>query len=66
EQGNVQSVVPVDPSGNWLVQIVSEAMTQELVPRVCDQLEELKSLLEDYVELVVVDHAFLENKIPYS
>ncbi|KAJ2883391.1 hypothetical protein H4R27_002798 [Coemansia aciculifera] len=66
EQGNVQSVVPVDPSGNWLVQIVSEAMTQELVPRVCDQLEELKSLLEDYVELLVVDHAFLENKIPYS
>ncbi|KAJ2735666.1 hypothetical protein IW152_001443 [Coemansia sp. BCRC 34962] len=66
EQGNVQSAVPVDPSGNWLVQIASDAMAQELVPRVCDQLEELRGLLEDYVELLVVDHAFLENKIPYS
>ncbi|KAJ2494093.1 hypothetical protein IWW47_004819, partial [Coemansia sp. RSA 2052] len=66
KQGDVQSAAPVDPLGNWVVQIVSEAMSQELVPRVCDQLEELKGLLDDYVELLVVDHAFLENKIPYS
>ncbi|KAJ1998730.1 hypothetical protein H4R26_005347, partial [Coemansia thaxteri] len=66
EQGNVQLAVPVDPSGNWLVQILSDAMTQEQVPRVCEQLDELKRLFEDYVELVVVDHAVLENKIPYS
>ncbi|KAJ2806738.1 hypothetical protein H4R20_001576 [Coemansia guatemalensis] len=66
EDGNIQSALPVDPSGSWVVQIVADAMSQEQVPRVCEQLDELKSLFEDYVELVVVDHAFLENRIPYS
>ncbi|KAJ1726935.1 hypothetical protein LPJ61_004864 [Coemansia biformis] len=66
EEGNVQSAELVDPSGNWLVQIAADAMSQEQVPRICEQLDELKSLFDDHVELVVVDHAFLENKIPYS
>ncbi|KAJ2725965.1 hypothetical protein GGI07_000893 [Coemansia sp. Benny D115] len=66
EEGNVQSVQPADPKGSWIVQVTADAMSQEQVPRLCEQLDELKALFEDYVELVVVDHAFLENKIPYS
>ncbi|KAJ2361105.1 hypothetical protein H4S01_005416 [Coemansia sp. RSA 2610] len=66
EQGDVLSAQPVDPDGSWIVQVVADAMSQEQVPRVCEQIDELKRLFDDYVELVVVDHAFLENKIPYS
>ncbi|KAJ2259867.1 hypothetical protein EV176_006823 [Coemansia sp. RSA 451] len=66
EPGNVLSAQCVDPRGSWLVHIVADAMSQEQVPRVCEQLDELKKLFNDYVELVVVDHAFLENKIPYN
>ncbi|KAJ2163042.1 hypothetical protein GGF46_000228 [Coemansia sp. RSA 552] len=63
EANNIASAVPIDPSGGWVVQVVANAMTQEQVPRVCEQLDELKALFDDYVELVVVDHAFLENKV---
>ncbi|KAJ2506826.1 hypothetical protein GGI11_006545 [Coemansia sp. RSA 2049] len=66
EQNDIQSAQPVDPAGNWLVHIAADALTQEQVPRLCEQLEELKRMFADYVELVVVDHAFLENKVPYS
>ncbi|KAJ1986355.1 hypothetical protein EDC05_006323 [Coemansia umbellata] len=66
EQGDIQSVQEADPSGSWVIQIVADASTQEQVPRLCEQLDEVKNLFADYVELVVVDHAFLENKIPYS
>ncbi|KAJ2352924.1 hypothetical protein IWW50_004445 [Coemansia erecta] len=66
EPGNVLSARLVDPEESWVVHVVADAMSQEQVPRVCEQLDELKRLFDDYVELVVVDHAFLENKIPYS
>ncbi|KAJ1667975.1 hypothetical protein IW140_002409 [Coemansia sp. RSA 1813] len=66
EQGNIHSAQAVDQSENWVVHIVADALTQEQVPRLCEQLDELKKMFADYVELVVVDHAFLENKIPYS
>ncbi|KAJ1751992.1 hypothetical protein LPJ55_001779 [Coemansia sp. RSA 990] len=66
EQGNIQTVQPVDAEGNWVMHVVADAMSQEQVPRVCEQLDELKRLFEDYVELVIVDHAFLENKVQYS
>ncbi|KAJ2760774.1 hypothetical protein IWQ57_006218 [Coemansia nantahalensis] len=66
EEGNVHSAEPVDPAGSWLVQVAADATGQEQVPRVCEQLDELKALFGDHVELVVVDHAFLENKITYS
>ncbi|KAJ2361116.1 hypothetical protein IW150_007325 [Coemansia sp. RSA 2607] len=66
EEGSVQSAQLADPQGSWVVQVSADALNQEQVPRMCEQLDEVKSLFEDYVELVVVDHAFLESKIPYS
>ncbi|KAI8325077.1 hypothetical protein GQ54DRAFT_295714 [Martensiomyces pterosporus] len=66
EPGNIQSAQPTDPSGNWVVQIVADAVGQEQVPKVSELLDEVKSLFADYVDLVVVDHIFLQNKIPYS
>ncbi|KAJ2781071.1 hypothetical protein GGI15_003333 [Coemansia interrupta] len=66
EEGSVQSAQLADPQGSWIVQVSADALSQEQVPRMCEQLDEIKSLFEDYVELVVVDHAFLESKIPYN
>lgn len=66
EHGNVQSATPIDKSGNWMVHVVADAIGQEQVPRLCEQLDETKRLLEDTVELVVVDHAHLDNKVPYN
>ncbi|KAJ2778477.1 hypothetical protein H4R18_004575 [Coemansia javaensis] len=63
--GDARSAQPVDPAGSWVVHVVADALGQEQVPRVCEQLDELRPLFADHVELVAVDHAFLENKIPY-
>ncbi|KAJ1873866.1 hypothetical protein LPJ57_004889, partial [Coemansia sp. RSA 486] len=64
--GDIQSAQLTDPQASWIVQVTADALNQEQVPRTCEQLEEVKTLFEDYVELVVVDHAYLENRIPYS
>ncbi|KAJ2708226.1 hypothetical protein FB645_000072 [Coemansia sp. IMI 203386] len=66
KQGDIQSAQLTDPQASWIVQVTADALNQEQVPRTCEQLEEVKALFEDYVELVVVDHAYLENRIPYS
>ncbi|ORX70834.1 hypothetical protein DL89DRAFT_204480, partial [Linderina pennispora] len=44
-KGDIQSAVPMDESRNWLVQIIADAVGQEQVPRMCEQLDEVKALL---------------------